>query len=824
MDGDTQRQYQTVVLGALLHDVGKYIHRARDASIAAATSGTHQRVGARFVSEYQEYFARCADVDLLADMVQHHHSPSDVTDSARRLLVELVQQADHIASTDREQRTGERWSWRTTAVAPLLRRVRFTDTDVPADLEMHVPVSCLGETNANGTMVEPPVLPLPGRCTEQGDVNEHVLLFGRTFETIVDTLPWGDFRTVLTHLLALLGRFAHCLPADTQLPVPDVSLFDHMRVTAAIAACLYRYHVATATLNPRDMGRADDRARCQLVAGDLSGIQGYLYGIASPAGVGGVAKRLRARSFWLQMLVDAASQWLLDELNLSGVNLLVSSGGKFYILAPNTDDATATVDRIREECDAWFLKNYHGALSLNLACSRVCDNELGVSRDGRFGYSAALRRAANELRAVKARRLRGALVDRAGWREQPFIRDPYGAEESACRSCGRFPARYAAEEDSTELVLCDACETDRQRGEELVDADYIAFETLPSSEKRHDTILGLWRLRAVPRGSQPPQADWVVRLNNADLSECLTSRAGFRYLARHVPSDGRTVKDFEEIAGQGGRLAVIKADVDNLGLIFQEGLKRDAGEGLDSPSRLAAMSRQLDTFFAGWVEWLIQTQYPDAAYTVYSGGDDLLLVVRRDDALRLIGTIRDTFNRMCQNPELTLSAGISVIHSHLPLPQAVGAADDALSSAKEGSKNRLCALGTVLPWDDLSLVESAAELLESVDANGRPRLPTSFLYQLLEFGRMWQRWRERRNAHDLRWQPMLAYQCARNLRDASVRDIRDWLADLVAFPVGDDSGEDDRFLDARKTMDYMPLIAQWALYGRREDRDVPEAF
>ncbi len=62
---------------------------------------------------------------------------------------------------------------------------------------------------------------------------------------------------------------------------------------------------------------------------------------------------------------------------------------------------------------------------------------------------------------------------------------------------------------------------------------------------------------------------------------------------------------FEEIAGQArGRplLGYVKADVDQLGILFAQGLRRD-GDSYDTAAHIAALSRELDLFFSVWGRW-----------------------------------------------------------------------------------------------------------------------------------------------------------------------------------------------------------------------------
>ena len=61
----SQGGYDTLVKGALLHDVGKLVYRAN------ALTGTHSQRGAEFLKPYLE--AGTADTEALLHCVRYHH-------------------------------------------------------------------------------------------------------------------------------------------------------------------------------------------------------------------------------------------------------------------------------------------------------------------------------------------------------------------------------------------------------------------------------------------------------------------------------------------------------------------------------------------------------------------------------------------------------------------------------------------------------------------------------------------------------------------------------------------------------------------------------
>jgi CRISPR-associated protein Csm1 len=803
-----QLEYETVILGALLHDIGKYFQRG---DFGGRVVGQHPEVGATFVSAWQEEFGRCVDVALLRTLVQRHHESAafrdglrvdDISDDHTRALARLVSRADNLSSSERGGRAATYQNFRTTALAPVFHRVQLLHTPDPS--QSHLPHAAIRNLEN-----EPPIFPQPGRRTPQEEVTEHIRDFGQAFSSLRDRLDWDDFRCVYAHLFSLLQKFTSCVASDTQTEPPDISFFDHLRTTSAIAACFYQHHAAEGTLTDQALKQLVG-SRCALLVGDLSGIQDYLFDIAT-VGAGGVARRLRARSFFLQMLAEVASLKVLRAFELPPANVLMASGGKFYVLLPMIAQLTERLKVLRRECDSWLLRRFHGTLALNLAWTPIDDQEFGTGAQG-GSFSIALSRLHALLAECKRRRLKGALVREGQWQEADFLREPFPTDTSVCRACGRFPAVQASEEGG-ERDVCRHCHQDLRLGRRLPRAEFVGFYDRPLQS---GTACFDWTFFVAERVDLlPPRPLSALRLNNTDLGPVSGYPASFRFLANHVPLDPEdgTPWSFSEIAvgrrlqegeSEPALLAVIKADVDYLGQVFQDGLRRERPPGYDTPSRVAALSRQMDWFFSAWIQWLLSQEF-NRFYTVYSGGDDVLLVGPRSQALALVKRLRDAFSRYTENPEVTLSAGIAVVKPRLPLAQTVRIAEEELERAKRPNRNRLSVLGHALCWSSLSLVEKTVNLLR------RAEPPSAFLYRLLHFAEMWQRWRKDHDPMALRFQPLLAYTIGRNLKPGS--ELYDWASRLVGFSLDDEQSE------PAVLMDHLGVIVQWVLLERRERRN-----
>ncbi len=115
----------------------------------------------------------------------------------------------------------------------------------------------------------------------------------------------------------------------TELQNTEQYLFDHMRVNAAISACLAL---------DASSGKVDEISDpvCLLVWGDISGLQKFIYRLASE----GAAKSLRARSFYVQLLSEALADAILLELGLPMTNMIYVGGGGFQMLVHTKAEQT----------------------------------------------------------------------------------------------------------------------------------------------------------------------------------------------------------------------------------------------------------------------------------------------------------------------------------------------------------------------------------------------------------------------------------------------------------------------------------------------------
>jgi CRISPR-associated protein Csm1 len=827
-----QREYRTLILAGLLHDVGKFVQKP------TGRSRNHPEDSALFVERQAELLSRWdVDLPLLLDLLRYHQGGAyrERMDPVHVPAAALISQADHHSSGERTPEPRE-------DTEEIRGYMPLACTFAGVDLGFADPVRPPGYRPRTLHPVRAFPTLAPGARIEADEIRQTISDFERAYATILEQS--STFDVFVSSLLTLLERYTWATPSDVSRP--DISIYDHLRTTCALTACLTLYHDARGTLH--DLAAIQDQGDAQLllIEGSLGGIQEYLYSITQ-VGAGGVAKRLRARSFFLTALTDVVAHRLLQDLlpgqQLPGVCRLMSKGGRFTLLAPNLPAAVTSLQRLAGEINGWLLREFHGSLTFTFASVAMTGDGFGLA-----GIGEKFRGLEDAYAGAKAHRLSAVLTHDGAWQTEDFVQGHvhYSPGEGACCSCNKLPAQAGRE------YLCPRCDHQRQIAERLLTARYLAYSRGPASPDPRRS-LGFFegddcfyvtladKLDDIPAEPEPYLVEGLLEPGSEELIEAAWKYPyADRYLANYVARfrNERELKDLCARCPEGRRedgpcdylddalrqlrqrgvamysfgciaaessgwplIGLLKADVDRLGIAFGQGLGTR-----DSLSRRATMSRMVDLFFGGWLDHALATTYR-ACYTVYAGGDDLLIVGPWDQLIDLSQAIDTAFHEFtAANGNLTLSAGLAFVKPRYPIARAVEYAEEALEDSKNGEpeqegawRDRLTVLGHTLQWKELPGVMADVNALKDTD-------PTSaFLYNLAHYADLYQRYRHDGNVGGLRYKPLLAYDIARNLKSGD-RRVRAWADDLMQSLHG---------VESSPRMDHLGLVARYVQLTRR---------
>ncbi|WP_117236919.1 type III-A CRISPR-associated protein Cas10/Csm1 [Thermus sediminis] len=796
-----------LALAGLLHDVGKLYSRARWGEWdEGMPDRTHTAYTADFVRRHAALFQGAGlDLEGLAQTASRHHEgwrdrPQYQPQTPEAWCVAL---ADTYASKEREE-GGEGGSPPEVPLRPPFSQLRLQGKEGRGGGYLPVDEGRVGL--APGALYP--------SASPQVSKDTYRRLVERLEERLraMAHLSLGK-EALLANLALAFQEVLSLVPADTQSE-PDVSLYDHLRLTAAIAHALWLYHGG----NPSVEDLRRDGEKFLLVVGDLGGIQGHIYRISgAETGVGGIAKRLRARSLEVSLAAETMALGILRRLGLTPLNRIMGAGGKFYLLLPNTQEASRALAEAQEAWERWALER-GGSLVPHLA-------HLAFRGADFADFGALLGRVHGELARAKLR---------------PFtvLQSTQEAVRKALRPCAACGLRPALRDEPGSL--CGDCQREKEVGGLLPKRDrvgfhsreaprpFFAFPGLKVALEEGPGALHAFRAdldfspRPTPSEVKPllghlPRVAHALRVKGMSLEE-YTAWAREEGLLEEEEGGEDRVLTFGELAAlsQGAPyLGALMLDADRMGEAFATGFRRE-GRDLASPSRIAALSRTLEVFFATEVLTLIQNPglyaqrlgwdalearrkgegYP-LIYSVYSGGDDLFLLGPWNVLLDFALDLERLYGLFTQHEALTLSGGFVLAGPSLPIPELSRLLTRAEKAAKEAGRGRLFLFGQAVPWRELPGLRARAEDLSRDLREGRVSQAQAYRWLAL-----WRRlWGQNMDEGErMRYKPLLAYA----LRRVRERDEGAW----------------KRYLRLLDHMDpvwlHLPVWVQWGLYLERE--------
>lgn len=624
-----------LVIGALLHDIGKVLYRQ------GGDRKKHSQMGYEFLHET----VGIKDPDVL-DCVRYHHKEeikgAAIPDDS---LAYITYIADNIASAAdrREQDEGEK------------------------GFEIHTPLQPVFNIlngNKGNQYYSPGMLNMETAINYPSD--EKKLYTEEQYQEIVRNisgnlkgLQWRE--EYLDSLLEVLEANLSYIPAATSKnEKQDISLFDHVKLTAAASSCIQAYADEKEITDYRDAFYKNSQSFYEekaflLASLDMSGIQNFIYTIATKNAL----RTLRARSFYLEIMMEHLIDELLRKMSLSHGNLLYSGGGHCYLLLPNTDRCREVFDQFIANTNQWFLEHFQTALYIAGGYEPCSSQELKNQPEG--SYETIFRNLSAKLSKKKLSRYTPAQIIWLNRRKQ----EDYTRECSVCRRIAKV----------NEQGICLICEAIEKLSQKVLYADFFTVVKEKSGELPLPGGFSLIADSEETLRKRMSEDENFVRAYGKN--RMYTGKNIARKLWTGSYTNGNTFEKFAAEAEGINRIGILRADVDNLGHAFVAGFKDPENhDRYATLSRTAALSRQLSLFFKFYINHILKEgEYSlregrkpgnRNAAIVYSGGDDLFIVGAWNEVIELAVDIRRDFERYTEGT-LTISAGIGVYHDSYPI-------------------------------------------------------------------------------------------------------------------------------------------------------------
>ena len=633
--------------GSLLHDIGKAVQRAEN------VRKKHQIVGADLLEKFD------ANREITRSL-RYHHSDYMSSSLPKDSLSYITYIADNIASgTDRRSENDEKgWKWNSkTPLQDIFNRFGNEPSKryiAPSELRPNVVDKIL-----------------PSKVMHDytpGEYSRGVSYFEEGLSAIEFTEEYAP------SVLNLVEATMSFMPSSTNmLEVADISLYDHMKLTAAYACSILQYagEKGIDDYEKTFKNGANSFYKKQafmLIGFRLEGVQDFIYTITSK----GAHKQLRSRAFYVEMM----SQWFVDSFlkksGLTRANVLYSDTEHGYIIVGNTNDNRNFIAETQKDFNDFLLENFGVKLYMAVGNAGFSASQV-MMENSSDEYTNIFREIDFILDKNSKNRYQASEIlklNKAGKKD--------GRECAICHSTGNMV------DGQNKCELCEKLEsfsTNIQKQEFFVIND--DSNGLPVSKNAY---LSTVTEDEVKKGEVQGRIYAKNRLDTGHMQETHIW-VGDYSMTNDYNSYAKRKWTKDENGNSIGikRLGALMIDVDDLYAGFLSGFKIQGEGKYTTMSRYATLSRRLQSFFKLYLNNFAEDK---ELSIIYSEGDDVFAIGAWDDILDFVQDVYDYFKKWTDG-KMTFSAGVALVESKTPINVIARETKALLDKAKLSGKDRI---------------------------------------------------------------------------------------------------------------------------------------
>lgn len=574
---------------------------------------------------------------------------------------------------------------------------------------------------------------------------EEILQLAEKIENTRDLFMFG------AALDSLFFKYLSCLPSDLKGDIRDISLYEYTKIYSAFSSLLYKMS---------DETRNNDKPFL-LIRGDFFSIQKFIF---SPNNLNKKpAKILRGKSFYVSLLSDIAALYILKELGLPYGAVMMNAAGQFLIVADNSEVSEDKLKEIKKNINDWLYKEFYASVSFGLSYIKCSETDFYAENFSSLTLKLVQKKENEKFTQFK-------LWERDDCEFKEYVKS--FKDKEICDYCGMEAANKKDEKDND--AICDKCEKYRNLGEKLIKGKYINI---------YEDEAGIFNKYGYDFDNQ--KSDRAIHRVKIDLEAdakggTIISSDTTHYKNYAVTKDNGEIRTFDDMAKHNDgayMLAVLKADVDNLGLIFALGLseKNDKGEVIEKRltfSKINTLSRGIHNFFSYYLYNKAKEENLNI-YTVFAGGDDLFIIGKYNDIVKFAKILHDEFKKFTgHNKEITISAGIGLFKSETPIwfmaeetekmlekAKSYGKADET-NGKKDIYKGNISILYTVCSYSEfLKEYDKFTWHIGNIEETDASK---SFYYSIMEFCDMSDDYKKKKkDLNNLMWKSRFRYAVSR---------------------------------------------------------------
>ena len=578
-----------------------------------------------------------------------------------------------------------------------------------------------------------------------------------------------DFQSLITMILFTYEKYLWSIPDFTDTKDTDISLFNNIKDATALAHCIFL--------------SGEKNKNLYLVVGDIPGIQNYIFSV-----IGKPAKMLRGRSLYVQLLSRVFSSLYLKEFGLTETNIIMLAGGKFYILCPDVNDFEDKFKKVKCKIEKYLFTTHNMKLRYNAGFCKF-DREKLLNKEITFGdvieeANASLQNNKLTLFEEKLFKSDFNYILKDGFLDKS-VNDK---DNLKCYLTGDPILKDEGDiikVDDEDKNVSHQAKREYEAGEKVVSGNMLA-------EIDDEMNIRFFNLKDYKGNNN---YDKIIINPNSEITKEYTTEKTYLFrntyfmqVANYASKnkDGGTVdfKDIEEDNGDSAKyLTLIKGDIDNLGLIMALGLiDDDKTKNLNAISRITTMSYHLKYFFSYYFNGFLKKYEQENScklYTIFAGGDDLMIICPQRFALDLLKKFNESFTTfVCNNEEIHISYSITQFKNSTPIKFVSEISEENQEKAKNNSRqyspddskyfsssNNKASFylhNTIIKNSLINNIIKDIELLEKWYKE--EKISMGIIRNLLMVSENMKDYREKRDPSKLMWHPLLTYQINRLLK------------------------------------------------------------
>ena len=731
-------------IGALLHDIGKIVRRA-----GKGGKNRHSKAGSDYL-ENRELLDKEKYREVY-DMIKYHHNEeineklkqNDKLDDSS--LAYLVYEADNIASgVDRVKYDGDEGDKKQVKkneglpLNSIFNKLNIQKNNI--------------EKNFKSLKYDRLSFNIPKKKIDEKKIEKEEYL-DNVLKQLKEDLEEMKQKNILTpeKLNSVLEESCIYFPSSSYVDYPDVPYYDHVKLTAAVAVCMYIYDMEKE--NNRDyknkyfkksQKKEREKTKFLFVSGEFTGIQNFIYTITSRMAM----KSLRGRSFYLELFIEHIIDEILEALNLSRVNLIYSAGSQFYMLLPNVPKTIEILENYKKIVNDFLLKELGTSVYYEISHTETSAEELGnklsenIKKENQI--KEIFKRNSIETSRKKLNRYSEKQLEKI-FDEDSDLNKIYN-DTKECVICKKSEKeeiliKNSQNESNGNIEICDSCKNYIKLGRDIsksfhqkrtffmeknceenssklkfpkypkgsVEIVFKNFETVEEVEKESDKFYRFYSIND----------DYFGKGNSRNIKI-----GNYNIKSTNEEKENSLVEFTELVKKSKGieRLAVLRADIDNLGTLFQTGFEDRRFINIDGEkepykfvrfSKTVVLSRYLSDFFKRVINLILERknlideknelfkEYCNIItertkektegrniVLVYSGGDDVFAIGTWNDIIEFSVDLRTAFKEFSSD-RVTLSAGIGFFDENYPIFQMAQKTGELEKLAKSYNENEI---------------------------------------------------------------------------------------------------------------------------------------